>query len=143
MAKVKHTWLTGVAKCGYCKYAVSVIKSSTGNYKYFNCRGKTNLKVCKGHSRPILFDEIENIVKEHLFEKINQLRNTSIDTQVEEDRNINKVKIQLMELDKQIENLINKIALLKVLDKCADTKSPFRAIIGTINPVNQPTKLRC
>ncbi len=108
--KGKHTWLTGVAKCGYCKYAVSVIKSSTGNYKYFNCRGKTNLKVCKGHSRPILVDEIENIVKEHLFEKINQLRNTSIDTQVEENRNINRIKIQLIELDKQIENLINKIA---------------------------------
>ena len=108
--KGKHTWLTGVAKCGYCKYAVSVIKSSTGNYKYFNCRGKTNLKVCKGHSRPILVDEIENIVKEHLFEKINQLRNISIDTQVEENRNINRVKIQLIELDKQIENLINKIA---------------------------------
>jgi len=108
--KGKHTWLTGVAKCGYCKYAVSVIKSSTGNYKYFNCRGKTNLKACKGHSRPILVDEIENIVKEHLFKKINQLKNTSIDTQVEENRNINKIKIQLIELDKQIENLINKIA---------------------------------
>ena len=42
--KGKHTWLSGVAKCGYCKYAVSVIKNN--DYKYFNCRGKTNLKIC-------------------------------------------------------------------------------------------------
>jgi DNA invertase Pin-like site-specific DNA recombinase len=108
--KGKHTWLSGIAKCGYCKYAVSVIKSSTGNYKYFNCRGKTNLKICKGHSRPILVSDVETIIEERLFEKIKQLKHITVDTQVKEDININRIKLQLIEIDKQIENLVEKIA---------------------------------
>jgi site-specific DNA recombinase len=108
--KGKHTWLSGIAKCGYCGYAVSVIKSGHGDYKYFNCRGKTNLKICKGHSKPIRVDEIENIIEKEILQKIEQLKNVTIDTQVKEDTNINKIKIQLMEIDKQIDNFVNKIA---------------------------------
>jgi len=107
--KGKHTWLTGVAKCGYCGYAVSVIKGGH-NYKYFNCRGKTNLKICKGHSRPIKVDDVEKIVEERILKKVEQLKNVTINEETKEDIKINKIKIQIINIDKQIENLINKIA---------------------------------
>ena len=106
--KGKHTWLSGVAKCGYCKYAVSVIKNN--DYKYFNCRGKTNLKICKGHSRPIKVDDVEKIVEERILKKVEQLKNVTINEETKEDIKINKIKIQIINIDKQIENLINKIA---------------------------------
>lgn len=106
--KGKHTWLSGVAKCGYCKYAVSVIKNN--DYKYFNCRGKTNLKICKGHSKTIRVDEVEIIVEKQIFERIKELRNISIKEEKKENSKINKIKIQIAEIDKQIEILVNKIA---------------------------------
>ena len=106
--KGKHTWLSGVAKCGCCKYAVSVIKNN--DYKYFNCRGKTNLKICKGHSKAIRVDEVEIIVEKQIFERIKELRNISIKEEKKENSKINKIKIQIVEIDKQIEILVNKIA---------------------------------
>ena len=106
--KGKHTWLSGVAKCGYCKYAVSVIKNN--DYKYFNCRGKTNLKICKGHSKTIRVDEVEIIVEKQIFERIKELRNISIKEEKKENSKINKIKMRIVEIDKQIEILVNKIA---------------------------------
>lgn len=106
--KGKHTWLSGVAKCGYCKYAVSVIKYN--DYKYFNCRGKTNLKICKGHSKTIRVDEVEIIVEKQIFERIKELRNISIKEEKKENSKINKIKMRIVEIDKQIEILVNKIA---------------------------------
>lgn len=108
--KGKYTWLSGVAKCGYCGYAVSVIKKGHGiNYKYFNCRGKTNLKICKGHSRPIKVDDVEKIVEERILKKVEQLKNVTINEETKENIKINKIKIQIVNIDKKIENLISKI----------------------------------
>ena len=106
--KGKYTWLSGLVKCGYCNYAVSVITS--GEYKYFNCRGKTNLKICKGHSIPIHVDKIEEIVEKNLFDEISQLRNIDYKLQDKDDINTNKIKLQIVDIDNQIDNLVKQIA---------------------------------
>lgn len=108
--KGRHTWLSGIVKCGYCGYAVSVIKSSTGRYKYFNCRGKTNMKICKGHSVPILVNEIENIIKGNLLQKVSDLKNTNLIEESVDDISVNKIKLQIMDIDNQIDNLLNQLS---------------------------------
>lgn len=108
--KGKHSWLSGYAKCGYCGYAATIIYSgSARRYRYFNCRGKTNLKICKGHSKPIYADEVEKIVEIHILEKVKELKNVEIQI---ENNNIdtNDLKLQILKIDKQIENLLNQIA---------------------------------
>lgn len=108
--KGKHTWLTGIAKCGYCKYAVSVIKSGHSDQKYFNCRGKTNLKVCKGHSKPIKVDEVENIIEGYILEKVQELKGTELELEQKDNSLVNNLKLKILEIDKQIENLLNQMA---------------------------------
>lgn len=104
--KGKHSWLVGV-KCGYCGYAVSVVKSSHSNQKYFNCRGKTNLKVCNGHSHPLKVDEIESCIEQEIKNRIKSLKGIVI-KQIENSNNNTKLKIA--EIEEKIDNLINQMA---------------------------------
>lgn len=108
--KGRHSWLSGLIKCGYCGYAMSVIKAGHGNTKYFNCRGKTNLKICSGHSEPIIVDEVEDIVKKSLLQKIEELKGQSITFTKNDDVKINQLKIEITDIDMQIENLIAQMA---------------------------------
>lgn len=109
--KGKHTWLSGLSKCGYCNYAVSVVKEGHGlHYKYFICRGKTNLKICDGFSKAVKVDDIEKIVESEIFKKIEELRNVTINEESKEDIEINKIKVQVIDIDKQIENLLDNLA---------------------------------
>jgi len=105
--KGKHSWLSGVIKCGYCNYAM-VVTIGRG-YGYFNCAGKRNKRICNGHSIPIHVSEIEDYVKEVLFKKIENLKNTTINIK-ENDIDSNKIKIQIVKIDKQISNLMKGIA---------------------------------
>ncbi|MDY3018370.1 MAG: zinc ribbon domain-containing protein, partial [Oscillospiraceae bacterium] len=41
----KHTWLSGLLKCGCCGYSVKVNKD--GNKYYLVCSGRSNLGLCK------------------------------------------------------------------------------------------------
>jgi len=106
----KHTWLSGFAKCGYCGYAVSVVTSNGGRYKYFNCRGKTNLKICNGHSRTISVEEVERIVEKYLLEKVAELKSTTLTIEERNSADVNRIKLQILEIDRQIENLLNQLA---------------------------------
>ena len=107
--KGKYSWLSGIAKCGYCNYTVSVFTYK--EYKYFRCRGKSNYKTCNGHSKTIRVEEIEDIVKTQI---LNKIKNHKIENQVKEikyeDNNTNKLKMRLIEIESQIENMINQIA---------------------------------
>ncbi|WP_058486808.1 recombinase family protein [Defluviitalea phaphyphila] len=107
--KGKHSYLSGIVKCGYCGYSMSVYTS--GTYKYLKCRGKTNYKNCKGHKRPIYVYEVEDVVEKHLMEKVNEIKNSKIKVEKVENKEINKINLQIIKIDEQIENLINQIAL--------------------------------
>lgn len=62
--KGKHTWLTGITKCGKCGYAMCVVSSKVkeGKLFYFTCKGKTANR-CEGHYCTYKMIEIENAVK--------------------------------------------------------------------------------
>lgn len=107
--KGKYSWLSGSIKCGYCGYAVSVVTGRAGQ-KYFNCRGKTNYKSCKGHSKVLYVEEIESIVEKYILNRAKELKNTTLDVQNTNDIEINKIKLQILEIDNQIENLITQMA---------------------------------
>jgi DNA invertase Pin-like site-specific DNA recombinase len=105
--KGKHTWLSGIVKCGYCGYAVSAVANYKGQ-KYFNCRGKTNLNVCNGHSRPLYVEDIESMIEEEIFSKANELRNTKMKV-AKENKETNEIKLKILDIDNKIENLLNAL----------------------------------
>lgn len=112
--KGKYSWLSGRIKCGYCGYSVSVVVSeSKAKYKYFKCRGKYNLKICDGFSRVIKMEEVEEVVKKDLMEVISEHKESLDSDVIEEennDSNYNKYKLEIIEIDNKIENLINQMA---------------------------------
>lgn len=106
--KGKYSWLSGRAKCGYCGYSIAVVNNR--GYKYFTCKGKSNLKICNGHSKPLYVDKIEAFVKDELIERVEKIKNKTISESNNNSNLTNKIKLQTMEIDKQIENLISQMA---------------------------------
>lgn len=101
-----RSWLTGLIKCGNCGYALRVI-----NRDYFYCSGKANKKVCGGFDGNPRIDDVEQAVKERLFQKFDEIRDISI----EEDKPVqspavNKLKMRLETVSTQIDNLVDRIA---------------------------------
>lgn len=101
-----RSWLTGLIKCGNCGYALRVI-----NKDYFYCSGKANKKVCGGFEGNPRIDDVEQAVRERLFQKFEEIR----DIVIEEDKPVqspavNKLKMRLETVSTQIDNLVDRIA---------------------------------
>lgn len=104
----KYTWLSGLTKCGYCGYAMTV--STFKDYKYFICRGRTNYHVCDSHTKTIYVEDIESYVEQEIQKKGKKLTAVKeIDTQ-QPTEEYNSIKIQLIEIERQLENLIDNLA---------------------------------
>ncbi|MCK9310005.1 MAG: recombinase family protein [Candidatus Cloacimonetes bacterium] len=108
--KGKNSWLSGVIKCGYCHYSMSALIDKRYNNKYFICR-KKSINVCRGHNEVIYMDKVENSIEKRIFKKVKELnaKNININKNNSVDTKINKIKIQIAEIDKQIENMINQL----------------------------------
>lgn len=107
--KSLHSWLSGVVKCRKCGYTMTVVnyKSKKYHYKYFTCRGKTNYNICEG-SKSIHVDVVESYVEEAIKEKAKEL-----DFMENREKKVSdsQDKIKLIQIDEQIENLLNHLAL--------------------------------
>ncbi len=110
--KGKYSWLSGLTKCGYCKYTMTVVNTSNiyGNYKYFMCRGRTNYKCCDGHKKVQYVECVEKIVQSEIFEKVKGINNITVEIEQTDNTESNKIKIRLFEIETQIENLISNLA---------------------------------
>lgn len=110
--KGKYSWLSGLTKCGYCKYTMTVVNvdNTYGAYKYFMCRGRTNYKCCDGHKKVQYVDSVEKIVQNEIFEKVKSINNISVEVEQAENADGNRLKIKIFEIDTQIDNLVNSLA---------------------------------
>ncbi len=111
--KGKYTWLTGLTKCSKCGYAMTVYHSgSSRNIRYLLCRGKNTFHICEGN-QTIYLDDVEQLVLGAMIQKANALPTLGNDVNNSENDNnleLNKNKIKLIEIEQQIENLIKKLA---------------------------------
>lgn len=61
----KHSWLTGLLKCGGCGYAVKVVKDGKSGKFYLSCSGRSNMGIC-GRSIRVGLRELEAAVAQEL-----------------------------------------------------------------------------
>lgn len=101
--KGKHTWLSGLLKCGNCGYSLKVVFSK--EKKYLVCSGRTNYHICNEKitlSVEEIEDEVENEIKK-LFSMIQINKNI-----------LEELKTQTVEsiliIDKKIARLVEAIA---------------------------------
>ena len=67
----KHSWLTGLLKCGGCGYAIKIIADSSSGRRYLICSGRANMASCTENIK-INLDELEAAVTDKLREFLDQ-----------------------------------------------------------------------
>ncbi len=96
----KHSWLTGLIKCGNCGYGIRVVANN--GRRYLVCSGKTNYHVCNKSYAGVDLAEIENEVFE-------EMKRMFADNSVEISHN-SKVSVnEILEIDKKIDRLVAAI----------------------------------
>lgn len=101
-----HSWLSGLMKCGYCGYAVTVVNSR--NKVYINCGGR-KMGFCYGRKKVVHLKDIEDITEAKLLDKIKTLKNEfniKINTN---SRQVNELKMKLAKVEENIKKLVDSI----------------------------------
>jgi DNA invertase Pin-like site-specific DNA recombinase len=103
-----HSWLSGLMKCGYCGYAVSVVKSNNENVDYINCSGR-KMGFCDGRKKVIHLCDIEKITEIKLLEKIKTLKNEFNIKLNSNPGQVNEIKMKLAKVEESIKKLVDSL----------------------------------
>ncbi|MCH5186463.1 MAG: recombinase family protein [Oscillospiraceae bacterium] len=118
----KNTWLSGLVRCGKCGNIMKLTKSNTKAGRYFNCIGRISLHICDGHNSTVYADAIETLVAGEIEQKLRETEFRSGEISAANAKEINALNIQLSEIEKEIEQLLDKLSecneiLLKYINK--------------------------
>ncbi len=106
--KGKYTWLTGLTKCGYCGYAMTV--TTYKEYKYLTCRGRSAYNACDGFAKTVYLQDIEDHVEKHIISKCKELSQKG-PVAIKNDAVLdNAYKVELVGIDEQIDRLVTNLA---------------------------------
>lgn len=111
-AKVKNSWLVGLAKCKHCGYALLVRKSynktRTRYWRYLVDFGFRTVAGCKRNTIATHPDEVEEIVLQAMRERIATL---SIEKHLAEapDSETEQLKAEILRCDDDIHKLMDKL----------------------------------
>jgi DNA invertase Pin-like site-specific DNA recombinase len=95
----KHSYLTGLIKCGSCGYGIRIIKNNGS--RYLVCSGKTNYHLCNKSYAGFDLSELETEVLEEMKR---MFKNQRIEINDDCRDNLSE-KNELAEIDKKIERL--------------------------------------
>lgn len=107
----KHTWLTGLIKCGQCGYAlrITTYKNKENKImKYLMCSGHSNLHCCDVKKFDLLVEDLEELVAEELNKAIEETKVEQIE--MTDQTMDNDKKIRLAEIEEKIDRLIQAIS---------------------------------
>lgn len=109
IGKGKHTWLTGLIKCGKCGYAAIVKFDYRKNQEpkpYLACSGRFNKHICDVTRIRLAVKEIEREVEKQLCAVIDQFKDEDVEYVDVNDAN---AKLQLVKIEESIERLLDAI----------------------------------
>ena len=99
----KHSWLTGLLKCGSCGYAIKVVRDSSTQKRYLICSGRTNMASCSAHIN-VNLNELEVAIADKLKEILDQCPEEEI---YPEENNFSQ---EIQQINARIERLVNALA---------------------------------
>ncbi len=102
--KGKHSWLTGLVKCGHCGYAFSIRFSKTkdGQVPYFCCSGKYLHRACTAKQT----HRVRDVEEEVLARLVDHAANYNLIRRQNTDAAAKEFQNKIAEIDAKIENLI-------------------------------------
>ncbi len=104
--KGKHSWLSGILKCGYCGYAITVVNGNK-NW-YINCGGRRRYE-CFGRQKVVYIWDIENIVEPKLLEKLQTLKVRNVSNNNKRERKMDELKGRMVFIEEKIEKLVDSL----------------------------------
>ncbi len=108
--KGRRSWLTGKVKCKKCGYAYQVTTSNTKAGRYFQCTGARYSIRCRGAGHTIYASVLENYILQEMEKELAKLDYLSEElTQATTNEN-NHIKIDIAEIDKEIDSLLHKVS---------------------------------
>jgi len=105
----KNSWLSGLMKCGYCGYAVTVVNNP--NHVYINCGGR-KMGFCHDRKKVIYLNDIQKITELKLLDKIKTLKNEFNIEIGSNSRQVNELKMKLAKVEENIKKLIDSLLTL-------------------------------
>lgn len=105
----KHSWLSGMIKCGFCGYAISVVNGQSNGKRYVYCGGRKN-HTCSGCKGGLTFDEIESAVAEKMLEHARQIHYHSANKANMNSAEINSLKARKIKLEEEINSIVESFA---------------------------------
>ena len=104
-----NSWLSGMTRCGFCGYAVSVVNGQHTGKRYAYCGGRKQ-HVCRHDKGGVTFEMIENSVEEKMLEYAGKLRYHSAHRTTADDSEINALKAHKIKLDDEISAIVDSFA---------------------------------
>ena len=105
------SWLGGKIACKSCGRTMTVTKGGKrkdgSQTRYFSCTGKSHNRICKGTSKPIYADSLEDMVCEIISEKLETLKGCRKKLSTDNSNQINLFKNRISEIKKAQEHLVN------------------------------------
>lgn len=109
----KNSWLVGLAKCGHCHYALSIMYSwnvsKTKQWRYFGDNGAYRAKGCVKKRLQTRPDEVEQIVFRAMAERLDSLVIAKTGQQ-KPDIESENIKAEILRLDDEIRKLMDRLA---------------------------------
>lgn len=105
------SWLGGKIVCQSCGRTMTVTKGGKrkdgSQTRYFSCTGKSHNRICRGTSKPIYADSLEDMVYELVSEKLENLKGCRKKISTDNSNQINLLKNRISEIKKAQEKLVN------------------------------------
>jgi Site-specific recombinases, DNA invertase Pin homologs len=109
----KNSWLVGIAKCGHCHYALSLMYSwnaaKTKQWRYFGDHGAYKANGCVKKRLNLRPDEVEALVFEAMKERLESLVIAKTEKR-KPDTEAESIKAEIIRLDDEIRGLMDKLA---------------------------------
>ena len=105
------SWLGGKIVCQSCGRTMTVTKGGKrkdgSQTRYFSCTGKSHNRICKGTSKPVYADSLEDMVYELVSEKLETLKGCRKKISTDNSNQINLLKNRISEIKRAQEKLVN------------------------------------
>ena len=109
----RTSWLAGKVICEKCGHTMTTIKGKMNKCgemrRYFNCTGKSHLKICTGPQYTVYAEDLENMVYECITEKMSDITDVNVKTRQKDNSELNDLKLKIKAVEKAEKQLMDAI----------------------------------
>ena len=107
------SWLAGKVVCEKCGHTMTTIKGKPNKdgerRRYFNCTGKSHMKICKGSKVSIYAEDLEDMVYDCIVEKLKDLKSATRSAKRVDSSEINDLKLKIKTVERAEQQLLDNM----------------------------------